>query len=81
MQRAKEVESAELNKKFNSVMLAPKAALWMKMVPQTILPENAVKSRNINSVGQKQPVVQSQDQGFQQAGMNAWSLPEDKVPV
>ena len=31
MQRAKEVESAELNKKFNSVMLATKAALWMKM--------------------------------------------------
>ena len=27
MQRAKEVESAELSKKFNSIMLAPKAAL------------------------------------------------------
>ena len=52
MQRAKEVESAKLNKKFNSVMLALKAALWMKLPPQVALPEDAVKPRNSNSTRQ-----------------------------
>ena len=76
MQRSKEVESAELNKKFNSIMLAPKAALWMKLPPQVTLPEDAVKPRKNNSAGQKpNAVIQGQerrDQGFQQAGRNAW---------
>ena len=80
MQRAKEVESAELDKKFNSIMLALKTALWMKLPPQVILSEDAVKPRNSNSTGQNQP-AQGQDrlQYFQQAGRNAWGLPEDEV--
>ena len=75
MQRAKEVESAEMSKKFNSVMLAPKAALWMKLPPQVLLLEDAIKPRTSNSAGQKQAVTQGQerrDQGFQQACRNAW---------
>ena len=60
MQRAKEVESAELSKKFNSIILAPKAALWMKLPPQVTLPEDALKPRNLNSAGQKQ-VAQGQE--------------------
>ena len=70
MERAKEVKSAELSTKFNSIMLAPKTALWMKFPPQVVLPEDAVKPRNLNSAGQKQTAQgqERRDQGFQQAG-------------
>ena len=44
MQRAKEVESTELNKKFN---FALKAALWMKLPPQITLPEDATRTWGI----------------------------------
>ena len=47
MQRAKEVESAELNKKFNSITLTLKPALWMKLPPQVILIEDSVKPKNV----------------------------------
>ena len=81
MQRTKEVESAELSKKFNSIMLAPKAALWMKLPPQVVLPEDALKPRNANSANQNQVIQdQNRNDGFQQASRNAWGLPEDEVP-
>ena len=76
MQRTKETESSELNKKFNSVMLAPKAALWMKFPPQVNLPDNAIRPRKNNSAGQKSNFIQNgqeqNQQGLQQAGRNAW---------
>ena len=79
MQRAKEVESAEQSKKFNSIMLAPKAALWMKLPSQVVLPEDAIKPRNANTANQNQ-VNQDQERnkGFQQAGRNAWGAYQRK---
>ena len=45
----------------------------MKLPPQVVLPEDAIKPRNANSVYQNQ-VTQDQDrnQGFHQADRNAW---------
>ena len=85
MQRAKEVESAELNKKFTSFMQAPKAALWVKFPPQVTITEDAIKPRkNNNSAGQKpNALIQGQerrDKGFQQAGRNAWGPTRGRDP-
>ena len=73
MQMAKEVESAELSKKFNSIMLALKAALWIKLPPQVVLPKDVVRVGNSTSTGQNQPNQgQDRNQVFEQAGRNAW---------
>ena len=63
-------------------MLAPKAALWMKLPPQVVLPEDAIKPRNANSAGQKQNGTQDRErnQGFQQAGRNAWGPNRGRGP-
>ena len=52
----------------------------MKLPPQTVLPENAIKPRNANSANQKQNQDQERNQGFQQAGRNAWGSTRGKVP-
>ena len=81
MQRTKEVESAELSKKFNSIMLAPKAALWMKLPPQVVLPEDAIKPMSANSANQNQVNQDhNRNQGFNKLAGMPGGLPEDKVP-
>ena len=54
-------------------MSAPKAALWMKLPPQLILPEDTIKPRNANSANKNQVNQDTnRNQVFHQAGRNTW---------
>ena len=77
MMRAQQQENNSLSKKYNSIMSAPKAALWKNMPsfvrppPDTILPRNQGNnpnsgSRNINSVSRNVPQPSSASTSYGQ---------------
>ena len=80
LQHTKESEQADLTKKYNSIMLAPKAALWMGFLPQVQLPPDAtcpmVRNQNPNSnQGRINSTLRNQqNQGLPACGMGAWHL-------
>ena len=74
MQWAKEQEQAELTKKYNSIMVALRSALWMKLPPQTTLPSDAIKPSTTGTADIfKQNLLSTQNnQGLTRTGRNAW---------
>ena len=77
MMRAQQQENNSLSKKFNSIMAAPKAALWKSMPsfvrppPDAILPRNqgnnpSSGTRNINSVSRNAPQPSSASTSYGQ---------------
>ena len=72
MQRTKENEQSDLEKKYSTILQAPRAALWMGFPPNVALPNDAIQPQK-NFTARKQPTRilnqgptygQGQGQGF-----------------
>ena len=86
MQRTKENEQSDLEKKYSTILQAPRAALWMGFPPNVALPNDAIQPQR-NSTARKQPTRilnqgptygqgqgqgQRQGQGFPICGRGGW---------